>query len=260
MKLTALEIKQQKFDKSLRGYDADEVQAFLNTVASEWEHLVSRNRELEQKISSLEDKLKHYERVEQALHETLQTAKESAEHKLNGAREEADNMVKKAEMEANNIVREAQQQRQLIRQDIIRLADKREDIIGSIGSYLDRAQQALDNFDKAEPELYKVPEIKSEWINKDKRAEPDTDDSEEQEIAELDTTEENSAEKEMDVEITGEDSETGTDTDKNKNADTVEEDQQEKDKKKNNNIFDFPKKHSITPDTDDVDNIIDEID
>lgn len=257
MKLTALEIKQQKFDKSLRGYDSDEVQAFLNTVASEWEHLVSRNRELEQKISSLEDKLKHYERVEQALHETLQTAKESAEHKLNGAREEADNMVKKAEMEANNIVREAQQQRQLIRQDIIRLADKREDIISNIRSYLDRAQQVLDNFDKAEPELYKVPEIKSEWINKDTRAKPETNDSEEPETEEKEnTTEEKAAENDSDIEITRETKEANTDTDQDSDKDK----QQEEVKKRINNIFNLPEKHSINPDTDDVDNIIDEID
>ena len=93
MKLTALEIKQQEFEKSLRGYDKDEVQAFLNLVSNEWEHLVSKNRELEERIETLEEKLKHYERVEEALHETLQTAKESAEQKLTSARKDARNKI-----------------------------------------------------------------------------------------------------------------------------------------------------------------------
>jgi len=157
MKLTALEIKQQNFEKSLRGYDKAEVDAFLNLVANEWEHLVARNRELKNKIDHLEEKLKHYERVEEALHETLQTAKESAEHKLSGARKEARNKIEKAEMEAESIVREASQQRQQIRQSILRLLDRRKEIIGGIRSYLELAQESLDQFSKDEAELFSLP-------------------------------------------------------------------------------------------------------
>jgi cell division initiation protein len=157
MKLTALEIKQQNFEKSLRGYDKAEVQAFLNLMSNEWEHLVAKNRELEQKIENLEEKLKHYERVEEALHETLQTAKESAEQKLAGARKDARNKIEKAEMEADTIVREANQQRQQIRQSILRLLDRRKEIIGGIRSYLELAQESLDQFSKDEAALFEVP-------------------------------------------------------------------------------------------------------
>lgn len=157
MKLTALEIKQQKFEKSFRGYDNAEVQAFLNLVSNEWEHLVSKNRELEKKIEALEEKLKHYERVEEALHETLQTAKESAEHKLSGARNEARNKIEKAEIEAQSIIREATQQRQQVRQSVIHLLDRRKEIIGGIRSYLELAQESLEQFSKDEAALFKIP-------------------------------------------------------------------------------------------------------
>jgi len=157
MKLTALEIKQQEFEKSFRGYDKGEVNAFLNLMSNEWEHLVSQNRELEKKIENLEEKLKHYERVEEALHETLQTAKESAEQKLTGARKDARNKIEKAEMEADNIIREATQQRQQIRQSILRLLDRRKEIIGGIRSYLELARESLDQFAKDEAELFEIP-------------------------------------------------------------------------------------------------------
>lgn len=157
MKLTALEIKQQNFEKSLRGYDTAEVQAFLNLMSNEWEHLVAKNRELQKQIESLEEKLKHYERVEEALHETLQTAKESAEQKLSGARKDARNKIEKAEMEAENIIREATQQRQQIRQSILRLLDRRKEIIGGIRSYLELAQESLEQFSKDEAALFEIP-------------------------------------------------------------------------------------------------------
>lgn len=154
MKLTALEVKQQKFEKSLRGYDTDEVHAFLNLMSNEWEHLVSRNRELEQQLDTMKEKLKHYERVESALHETLKTAKDSAEEKIEGARREAQSKIEKAEVEADSIVREAQQRRQQIRQSILQLLDRRKEIIGGIQSYLERAQDSLDQFSKDEAKLF----------------------------------------------------------------------------------------------------------
>jgi len=166
MKLTALEIKQQEFEKSLRGYDKAEVQAFLNLMSNEWEHLVARNRELEEKIDELEEKLKHYERVEEALHETLQTAKESAEQKLSGARKDARNKIEKAEMEAESIIREATQQRQQVRQSIIRLLDRRKEIIGGIRSYLELAQESLEQFSEDEAALFDLPEDEDTFSKK----------------------------------------------------------------------------------------------
>ena len=157
MKLTALEIKQQQFEKSLRGYDTAEVHAYLNLIASEWEHMVGKMRELENQIDKMDDKLKHYERVEEALHETLQTAKDSAEQKLTGAKKESRNIIEKAEMEADSIVREAHQQRQQIRQSILRLLDRREEIISGIKSYLDIASDSLSQFSKDEASLFRLP-------------------------------------------------------------------------------------------------------
>lgn len=157
MKLTALEIKQQQFEKSLRGYDVSEVNAYLNLVANEWEHMVGKMKEMEAQLEKMDEKLKHYERVEQALHETLQTAKDSAEQKLVGAKKESRNIIEKAEMESDAIVREANQRRQEIRQSILRLLDRREEIVGGMRSYLEMAQESLQHFSRDDSSLFSLP-------------------------------------------------------------------------------------------------------
>lgn len=157
MKLTALEIKQQQFEKSLRGYDPAEVQSFLNLISSEWEHMTGKIRELETQVDKLNDKLKHYERVEEALHETLQTAKSTAEEKLVAARREAKFVEEKAEMEAESILNDAHRQRREIRQHIIKLIDKREEIVRNISSYLDNAKTGLEQFNDQDPSLFTLP-------------------------------------------------------------------------------------------------------
>ncbi|NBC65948.1 MAG: DivIVA domain-containing protein [Bacteroidetes bacterium] len=158
MKLTALEIKQQQFEKSLRGYDTAEVQSYLNLIASEWEHMVGKIRELENQVDKMNNKLQHYERVEEALHETLQTAKSSAEEKLSGAKKEANIIREKAEMEAESIVKDANQQRREIRQSMMQLIDKREEMIRSMKSYLENAQESLEQFNRDDRSLFTPPE------------------------------------------------------------------------------------------------------
>ena len=157
MKLTALEIKQQKFERALRGYDIGEVTAFLNVMATEWEHLVGKNRELETTIMRLQERLQHYERVESALHETLQTAKDSATQRIDNAKKEARSRIEKAEMEAENSLREARQERQQIRQSVMRLVDRRDEIIRGIRSYLDMAGESLNAFNRDDSGLYALP-------------------------------------------------------------------------------------------------------
>ena len=157
MKLTPIEIKQQQFEKSLRGYDVADVQAFLSLVSNEYEHLLTKNRELENQIEKLGERVRHYERVEEALHETLQTTKESVAQKMENARLEAKNSVNKAQLDAEAIINEANQQRAQIRQSILRLLDRRDEIIDGISSYLDNAKNAVSKFSKDEMSIFTLP-------------------------------------------------------------------------------------------------------
>ena len=51
--ITAMEIRNQQFSKSLRGYDQDEVKNFLMQLAQDYENLYSQNATLKESIKSL---------------------------------------------------------------------------------------------------------------------------------------------------------------------------------------------------------------
>jgi len=61
LKLTPLDIKRQEFRKVMRGYDAMEVDAFLDMVADEYENLHKSKNEGITKIKQLEERLKEYQ-------------------------------------------------------------------------------------------------------------------------------------------------------------------------------------------------------
>jgi cell division initiation protein len=156
MKITPIEIKQQQFEKSLRGFDVAEVQSFLTLVSNEYENLITKNQELEEQIEKLSDRVKHYERVEEALHETLQTTKESVAQKMDNARLEAKNLVDKAHLEAESVVKEAHHEKAHIRQSILRLLDKRQEIIMGISSYLENASSTISKFKDDEMKIFSL--------------------------------------------------------------------------------------------------------
>ena len=170
MKLSALEIKQQSFAKSLRGYDVAEVQSFLNIVSNEWEHLSNKSREQDREIERLNEKLQHYQKVEEALHETLQTAKESVDQRINSSKQDAQNRIAKAELEAEKILREAQHERQTIRQSIQRLLERRHEIIRGMESYFDLAIESLESFKRDDATTYSLP--KEEMSGSDEKNSP----------------------------------------------------------------------------------------
>lgn len=146
MKLTPLEIKQHQFDKSLRGYDVGEVQSFLALVASEVEQLQQKNSELQEQVQGLNQRITHYEKVEEAIHETLQTTKESVAQKMEQARNEAKTAIDRAHMEADRMIQEAQQQRSNIRQEMIRLLERRDEMIQSFQQFLDNNMGMVEKF------------------------------------------------------------------------------------------------------------------
>ena len=52
MSITALDIQQQGFEHSLRGYDVEQVDVFLERVAQEVDGLVTENEQLKEQLEA----------------------------------------------------------------------------------------------------------------------------------------------------------------------------------------------------------------
>ena len=77
MKITPLEIRQKSFEKKLRGYDKDEVNAFLLSLSQEWEQVQDQLKELKIKFQNAENEIKQLREVENSLFKTLKTAEDT---------------------------------------------------------------------------------------------------------------------------------------------------------------------------------------
>ena len=95
--LTSLDIVNQAFKKTMRGYDPSEVDEFLDRVAECIQVYVQKIKDYERVIEEQSEKLCDYENIKGSLHEALLMAQRTAEEKVTNASLLADEKVAKAD-------------------------------------------------------------------------------------------------------------------------------------------------------------------
>lgn len=150
MKLSPLEIRKQDFDRSLRGYNPDEVEAFLNTVAAQWEEMVEERRRLHDRVEKLENQLQHYQRVEEALQETLDQTRRNAEQQLENARGKADNIIREAKADARDIKQDAEAKRDRLSSEVKDLQNRRSQIVARLRAFLASEMEILRQYQEGD--------------------------------------------------------------------------------------------------------------
>jgi len=132
MKFSPLSIKKQEFNSSFRGFDKEEVKAFLDRIADEFEVLQAENEKLKSEIEELQPQLAEYKRIEKNLQDTLLKAQETSTKSIETSKKQTSLMVKEAEIKASQIVDKARETANEIRNSIITLREERDLIISRL--------------------------------------------------------------------------------------------------------------------------------
>lgn len=121
MRITPLDIQQKQFPMKFRGFDVEEVYAFLEVIREEMEELLRENASLKEGVQRSENSIREYKDMETTLRETLMTAQQMVEDYKTNARKEAELLIKEADLKADSMIREAQEKVIKIHEDIVDL-------------------------------------------------------------------------------------------------------------------------------------------
>ena len=121
MRITPLDIQQKQFPMKFRGFDVEEVYAFLEVVREEMEELLRENASLKETAQRAENQIKEHKDMESTLRETLITAQNMVEDYKTNARKEAELLVKEAELKSDSLMKDAQEKVIKIHEDIVDL-------------------------------------------------------------------------------------------------------------------------------------------
>jgi len=107
MPLTPLDIHNKEFARSFRGYDEDQVNEFLDQIIKDYELLIRDNKELQNQVLALQERLDHFANLEETLSKTIIVAQETADEVKNNSKKEAQLILKEAEKNADRIINES---------------------------------------------------------------------------------------------------------------------------------------------------------
>ena len=160
MKVSPISIKKQEFNKALRGYDKDEVQAFLDKLADEFESLQKENDSLKKELEESTAKLVEFRRIEKNLQDTLLKAQESSTKSIESTKKQANLMIKEAEIKASQILEKARENANEIRNAVINLREERDLIIANLKSIINSQAHLLEmKVEEAGEEIVSVRQV-----------------------------------------------------------------------------------------------------
>ena len=107
MVLTPLDIHNKEFPVKMRGYDQDEVNDYLDQIIKDYEMVLKDKRELEKKLKFSEEKVEHFNNLQDALNKSIIVAQEAADRVRENANKESRMIIMEAEKNADRLLDEA---------------------------------------------------------------------------------------------------------------------------------------------------------
>lgn len=150
----------EKFNRTLRGYDPDEVNAFLDTIIARVEQMVTEIdkkdaeiKELKTQISDTSkqrEKLAQYERMEDTLNRAIIMAQKTSDQLKVAAHRESEIVLEDAKKNANRIVNEALMRAEKIENDTMTLKRNVNIFKRRLKSIVESQLEVIDEIDKVE--------------------------------------------------------------------------------------------------------------
>ena len=144
MKISPIEIRQQEFTKKMRGFDPDEVQSFLESLADELQKLNEENDSLKSEVDSLTEQISEYKKIEKNLQDTLLKAQENSTKSLEATKKQTSLMMKEAELKASQIIEKAKESTNDIRNAVINLREEKDLILAKLKAIVSSQANLLE--------------------------------------------------------------------------------------------------------------------
>lgn len=144
MELFSENIKKKEFKNSRKGFDKEEVLAFLEKIANDVDELQNENDSLKIEIETLNVQLAEYKRIEKNIKDTLAKTEESSKQSLDSAKKQINRMIQETRLKAHQILEKAKVDANDVRNSIIQLREERSLIVAKLKAIINSQAQLLE--------------------------------------------------------------------------------------------------------------------
>jgi cell division initiation protein len=144
MRISPMDMRQQRFKAAMRGYDRTEVVAFLTEAADDYEHAMREIDRLRADLMRMEALLAEHRERENNLRDTLLTANRLSEELKEAAHSEAKLIIREAQGRADVLIQKAQVRLDELDHDVSELKLRRRDAEGTVEATIQALYRALE--------------------------------------------------------------------------------------------------------------------
>jgi cell division initiation protein len=164
MIFTTDSIKKQQFNKSFRGFDKEEVHAFLDKLATEFQILFDEKEFNKRTLEETKRQLEKYLQVERQIQEIVANSKQKSNQLLEKAQNKAGEILRLAEEKSTELLQKSKDEADRLKSAVINLREEKEILMTKLKTIINYQTHLLE---------MKVEEAGKE-IKETRRAEPST--------------------------------------------------------------------------------------
>ncbi|MBK9332498.1 MAG: DivIVA domain-containing protein [Ignavibacteria bacterium] len=163
-KILPKEIKKTDFKKTFRGYDINEVDAFLETVSLRYERLFEENTVLLEQLKTIKSDLEVYKENETTLQKAIVKAQDLSDEIIQTSKKRAENIVREAELNAQKSLQDSEKEIMTRKHEIEELKLRNDKLVEDVKLFFMEKLNEMDEFVKSR-NIYKMELAKHENEN-----------------------------------------------------------------------------------------------
>jgi cell division initiation protein len=149
MAIRPIDVRRKEFKSGFRGYDANQVDDFLDAVADEFERTYAENRRIAEELTVLKGRLEQFEELEGAIREALVHAQQVARDLRRNANKEAELTVREAKEQAHRILADSSARVERVQESYEVLRKAKQDFNNDFRHLLKTYADVMENADIA---------------------------------------------------------------------------------------------------------------
>ena len=149
MAIKPIDVRRKEFKSGFRGYDANQVDDYLDEVADEFERAFVENQRIREEVTVLRGRLEQFEELEGAIREALVQAQQVARDLRRNANKEAELVVREAKEQAHRILADSSARVERVQESYEVLRKAKQDFANDFRHLLKSYLTVMDNADVA---------------------------------------------------------------------------------------------------------------
>jgi cell division initiation protein len=137
-------IRKQEFNKSFRGFDKEEVHAFLEKLSAEFETLFNENETIKKELEETKHQLEKFLESEKHVQRILSETEEKSNQSIEEAQSKAGEILRLAEEKSTELLQKSREEADRLKSAVINLREEKEILLTKLKTVINYQAHLLE--------------------------------------------------------------------------------------------------------------------